>query len=81
MKNYHNLVLKSLVIAFNISVAKVHSTVHFYSTAMLKNIVLQTPGFNSQVMEWVLKKAQKLEMPAIGYLGGICLDEMNVAKQ
>ena len=32
MKNYHNFVLKSLVIAFNISVAKVHSTVHFLAT-------------------------------------------------
>ncbi len=43
-----------------------------------KNCVKQTPGFNRDMLHWMLMEAQKLEPPVHGYEGGVIFDEMSI---
>ena len=45
---------------------------------MYKNSVVQKPGFNEEVLEWMQQEAERLQLSAVGKCGGIILDEMAI---
>lgn len=48
--------------------------------SLYKNCISQKAGFNQEMFRWMYKESITLKLPAIGYIGGLLLDEMNVAK-
>ena len=48
--------------------------------SLYKNCVEQTPGINPNMMRWMANEARSQNLNAIGYVGGLILDEMNVQK-
>ena len=44
----------------------------------IKNKVKQTPGYNKQMFEWMVKAAKSQKMSEAGYCGYIVFDEMSI---
>ena len=43
-----------------------------------KNVVKQTPGYNSQNLNWMRTEALNKKVPEGGWRGGLCIDEMQI---
>lgn len=43
-----------------------------------KNITSQEPGFNEDVLQWMVHEAQKKNIGTAGKTGGVILDEMAI---
>ena len=46
--------------------------------ALYKNSVKQKPGLNEEVLEWMKREADKLNLDRFGKEGGLILDEMTI---
>ena len=46
----------------------------------IKNVSNKKPGINPNMMRWMANEARPQNLNAIGYVGGLILDEMNVKK-
>ena len=49
--------------------------------SLYKNCVEQTSGINPNMMRWMANEARSQNLNAIGYVGGLILDEMNIKKK
>ena len=46
--------------------------------SLYKNSVKQKPGLNEEVLDWMIKEADKLKLDSFGKEGGLILDEMAI---
>lgn len=46
--------------------------------SLYKNSVQQNAGLNDQVLDWLVKEADKAQLDEYGREGGIILDEMSI---
>ncbi|KAK3752058.1 hypothetical protein QZH41_009166, partial [Actinostola sp. cb2023] len=46
--------------------------------SLYKNSVSQKAGINDEVLDWLVKEADKNELDAYGREGGLILDEMSI---
>ena len=47
---------------------------------LYKNCIVQKPGINSEMMTWMHNEAKRNQIPKVGFIGGLILDEMNIQK-
>ena len=48
--------------------------------SLYKNCITQKPGLNREMMRWMSNEAKRAEIPPMGYIGGLVLDEMNIQR-
>ena len=48
--------------------------------ALYKNSITQKPGISADMLQWMVKEADRMGLPPLGYCGGLLMDEVSIQE-